>query len=148
MQPGPDDPNNPQQPPTPPGSYPPPPPLGDQSPYAQQPAYGAQQPYGTPPPYGPPGPTGASNTQGLVGMILGIAAIPLLCCLYLGLPVGIAAVILSWLGLQKANSGAATNRSQAMAGLICGGVAIVLGIAGLIYSIASGAWNVSNYMDR
>jgi hypothetical protein len=124
MQPGQDDPN--QQPP---GSFPPPPP-----------SYGAQPPYGA-------GPTPPQNTQGLVGMILGIAAIPLLCCFYLGLPVGIAAVVVSYLGLNKAKAGLATNRSQALAGLICGAIAVVLGIAGLIYSIVAGTWNMSSYSD-
>src|SRR3954453_1975211 len=119
MQPGPEDPYNQQQPPGPPGSYPPPPPYG-----APPPGYGGQP--------GGPGPN--NNTQGLVGMILGIASIPLLCCLYLGLPVGIAAVVLSYLGLNKVKAGVATNRGQALAGLICGAVAIVLGIIGLIVS--------------
>jgi hypothetical protein len=102
----------------------------------------------TPPPYyGPPpgpypgGPAGAQNTQGLVGMILGIAAIPLVCCFWLGVPVGIAGAIVSWLGLQKANQGLATNRSQAMAGLICGIVAVALGIISVVASVALGRWN-------
>jgi hypothetical protein len=102
----------------------------------------------TPPPYygPPPGgyPAGAQppqNTQGLVGMILGIAAIPLLCCFDLGVLVGIAGGIVSWLGLQKANQGLATNRSQAMAGLICSIVAVALGIVGVILSLAFGHWN-------
>jgi hypothetical protein len=101
-----------------------------------------------PPYYGPPqgGYPGSpqqppQNTQGLVGMILGIAAIPLLCCFYLGIPLGIAGGIVSWLGLQKANQGVATNRSQAMAGLICSIVAVALGIVGIIIAIAFGHWN-------
>ncbi|MFF5085087.1 DUF4190 domain-containing protein [Actinoplanes sp. NPDC000266] len=99
----------------------------------------------TPPPYyGPPGgdpvgpPAGNQNTQGLVGMILGIVAIPLVCCVYLGIPLGIAAAIVSWLGLQKANAGRATNRSQALTGLICGAVATVLGIGLLIWALTAG----------
>jgi hypothetical protein len=122
MQPGENDPN--QQPP---GSYPPPPPP-----------YGAQQPYAG-------GPAAPQNTQGLVGMILGIAAIPLLCCLYLGVPVGIAAVIVSYLGLNKVKAGVANNRGQALAGLICGAVAVVLGIVGLIVSIVTDAWSFNSY---
>jgi hypothetical protein len=163
MQPGPDDDpyNNPQQPPNPPGSYPPPgshpppPAYGDPAaPYsAPQPPYGAPQPpygdpaaqYGGQPGYPPP--AAPNNTQGLVGMILGIVSIPTLCCFYLGLPVGIAAVIVSWMGLNKAKAGIATNRTQALAGLICGGVAILLGVIGLIVSIARGAWNLSTYSN-
>ena len=100
----------------------------------------------TPPPYyGPPGgepggvPAAPENTQGLVGMILGIVAIPLVCCFYLGIPLGIAGAIVSYLGLQKANAGRATNRSQALAGLICGAVATVLGIGLLIWAITAGS---------
>ncbi|MBU2668755.1 hypothetical protein KOI35_35120 [Actinoplanes bogorensis] len=100
----------------------------------------------TPPPYyGPPGgepggvPAAPENTQGLVGMILGIVSIPLACCFYLGIPVGIAGAIVSYLGLQKANTGRATNRSQAMAGLITGAIGAVVGIGLLIWAIVYGS---------
>ena len=102
--------------------------------------------YGPPPGYPAGGPPAAPrNSQGLVGMILGIVSIPLLCCFLLGLPLGIAAAIVSWLGLQKANTGVATNRGQAMTGLICGAVATVLGVLLLIYAIVKGNWNVTSY---
>ena len=95
-----------------------------------------------PPYYGAPGgePVGQppQNTQGLVGMILGIVAIPLVCCLYIGIPLGIAAAVVSYLGLQKAKTGRATNRSQALTGLICGAAAAVLGIALLIWALTAG----------
>jgi len=82
------------------------------NPYAPQPGYGAQP----------------QNTQGLVSMILGIVAIPMLCCFYTGIPIGIAAAVLGWMGKQKADQGLATNRPQAMAGFILGIVAAALGI--------------------
>jgi hypothetical protein len=94
-------------------------------------------PYYGPPqgdPYGPP-PGGQQNTQGLVGMILGIVSIPVACCPYLGIPVGIVGLVFSWLGLKKASTGLASNRSQAMAGLICSAVGVVLGIVVLILGI-------------
>jgi H+/Cl- antiporter ClcA len=75
-------------------------------------------------------------------MILGIAAIPLVCCCGLGVPAGIAGAVVSWLGLQKANQGRATNRGQAMAGLICGGIAAVLGIISWVILLATGHWEV------
>lgn len=88
---------------------------------------------GGPPPGGQPTPGGGypgqpSNGLGVTALILGIAAIPLVCCFYIGVPLGIVAVVLGWLGKQKAERGEATNRGQAMAGLICGAVAVVLGI--------------------
>ncbi|HEY0001265.1 MAG TPA: DUF4190 domain-containing protein [Actinoplanes sp.] len=95
-------------------------------------------PYYGPPqgePYGPP--PGGQNTQGLVGMILGIISIPAACCPYLGIPVGIVGLVFGWLGLKKASTGLASNRSQAMAGVICSAVGIVLGIAMLILTVVS-----------
>lgn len=68
-------------------------------------------------------------------MILGIVAIPLVCCFYIGVPVGIAAVVLGFMGKQKADQGLATNRGMALAGLICGAVAIVLGILFVILAV-------------
>jgi hypothetical protein len=177
MQPGPDDPYN-QQPPPPWDAPPPPPPppYDQQPPYGQQPppygqqpppAYGTQPPpygqqpppaYGTqPPPYGQqPPPYGQqpfygpqpSNTQGLVAMILGIAAIPLLCCFYVGVPLGIAATVLGFLGKQKADAGQATNRGQALTGLICGIAAVVLGVGLGILSAVGQAVNFSDYYAR
>ena len=108
-------------------------PYGQPPPY--QDPYAAQQPYGTPPAYpnaGYPQPQGQQNTLGLVSMILGIASIPLVCCLYLGIPVGIAAVITGYLGRQKAAQGLATNDGQAKAGLICGAIGAGLGIVLII----------------
>ena len=107
-----------------------------------------------PPYYGPPqggypgGPAGSQNTQGLIGMILGIAAIPLACCCGLGIPLGIAGAVLSWFGLQKANQGQATNRGQAMAGLVCGAIAAVLGIIGwgILFATGNFHWNYYNNM--
>jgi hypothetical protein len=77
-----------------------------------------------------------SNTQGLVAMILGIVSIPLLCCLYLGVLTGIAAIVLGMQGKKKAEQGLATNRGQAQAGFILGIVAVGLGVLLLILSIA------------
>ncbi|MFJ6198453.1 DUF4190 domain-containing protein [Micromonospora sp. NPDC092111] len=111
-------------------------------PYGQQPSYqdpyAQQQPYGAAASYpgaGYPAPQGQQNTLGLVSMILGIASIPLLCCFYLGVPLGIAAVVTGWLGRQKAAQGLAGNDGQAKAGLICGAIAIGLAILLFILSI-------------
>lgn len=89
--------------------------------------------YGPPPgePVGPP-PAGNQNTQGLVGMIVGIISIPLGCCAWIGMVVGIVGLVFSWLGFQKANSGLASNRGQALTGLICSAVGVVFGLVMLI----------------
>ncbi|MFI1193205.1 hypothetical protein ACH4T9_08085 [Micromonospora sp. NPDC020750] len=107
-------------------------------PYGQDPY--AQQPYGAAPGYpnaGYPQAQGQQNTLGLVSMILGIASIPLVCCLYLGVPVGIAAIVTGYLGRQKANQGLASNDSQAKTGLICGAVGAGLGIVLFILGIVA-----------
>jgi hypothetical protein len=144
-----------------------------QDPYAQpqQPAY--QDPYAQQPPVsGTPYPTSGGayptsggaypasggaypaagygqgaqpqNTLGLIGMILGIAAIPLVCCFYIGLPLGIGAVVVSYLGLNKVKQGLANNRGQAMAGIICGASAVGLFVILIIASFALN-WSLSTY---
>jgi hypothetical protein len=66
-------------------------------------------------------------------MILGIVAIPLaFCCLYIGIPLGIAAIVTGWLGKQKAEQGLANNRGQAMAGFICGIAGVALGLLSIV----------------
>ncbi|MFF0317427.1 DUF4190 domain-containing protein [Micromonospora sp. NPDC005252] len=134
-----------------PYGQPPAAPYGQQpgAPYGQQPQdpygapqapYGQQQPYGGTPTYpnaGYPQQQGQNNTLGLVSMILGIASIPLICCLYLGIPVGIAGVVTGYLAKQKVAQGQASNAGQAKAGLICGAVGVGLGILLLIISIVA-----------
>jgi hypothetical protein len=96
-----------------------------------------------PPPPGSPAPTPGgqqNNTFGLLALILGIVSIPLVCCLYLGVPVGIAAVVLGFLGKQKADQGLANNRGMAIAGMICGAAAVVFAVLSLIAFFAFD-WN-------
>ncbi|MER7331369.1 MULTISPECIES: DUF4190 domain-containing protein [unclassified Micromonospora] len=132
------------QPPTSGQPYGQPPTSGQPSsgqPYGQQPypdPY-AQQAYPPPPMYpnagfAGKGPGQQQNTLGLVSMILGIASIPLVCC-YLGIPLGIAAVVTGWMGKQKAAQGLADNQGQALAGLICGAIGAVLGLLQIVLLI-------------
>ncbi|HEY7273680.1 MAG TPA: hypothetical protein VH502_13180 [Actinoplanes sp.] len=139
-----------------PGAYPPAgsePPPGYQQPAYQQPAYqqpGAYPPpgYETPPGAYPGGPGAASNTQGLVGMILGILSIPLACCGWGGIVLGAAGAILGYLGRKKADQGLATNRGQAQAALICGAVGFVLGVLILILSISFRNFDWTTYYNN
>ena len=108
----------------------------------------------TPPPYyGPPQgqpvpPAGGQqNTQGLVGMIVGIVSIPLACCAWGGIVLGVVGLVFSWLGLQKSNQGLASNRGQAMAGLICSAVGLVLGILILILSFSLQSFDWQHYVE-
>ncbi|MBM0235707.1 DUF4190 domain-containing protein [Micromonospora sp. STR1_7] len=114
-------------------------PYGQQQPH--QDPYGQQQPqYGGAPTYpnaGYPQAQGQNNTLGLVSLILGIASIPLVCCLYLGIPVGIAGVVTGYLARQKVAQGQANNAGQAKAGLICGAVGVGLGILLFIVAVVA-----------
>ena len=87
---------------------------------------------------------GQSNTFGLLSMIFGIISIPLLCCVYIGLPIGIAAAVLGIIGMNKANRGEADNKGMAIAGLVCGTVAAVGGLALIIISVA-GNFSLTRY---
>jgi len=119
-----------------------------QQPTSGQPAYGQpqyQDPYGQQPTsgqpypgagYGASGPQPQQNNLGLISMILGIASIPFVCICYLGVPLGIAAMVLGFLGKQKADQGLAANRGQAMAGLICGASALILTVLLVVLSVA------------
>jgi hypothetical protein len=127
----PQDPTAPPQPHDPYGQPPAAPQYGQQpyqDPYAQQQPYGAAQ-Y---PVTGYPQPQGQQNTLGLVSLIVGIASIPLACCVFIGIPAGIAGVVTGYLGRQKAAQGLADNDGQAKAGLICGAVGAGLGILWII----------------
>lgn len=124
-------------------------PYGGQQPYEQKP-YG-QNPYepsryGQYPsayaagPYGNPyAGTGPSNGMGLTAMILGIAAIPTLLLCGVGFIAGILAVIFGFIGGSKVRKGEADNGGQALTGIICGAVAIILGIAGLLLYVGMAA---------
>jgi hypothetical protein len=73
----------------------------------------------------PAGTGSPNNTFGVLALVLGIASLPLVLCFGIGLVSGIAAVILGGLGLHRVNQGQATNRGQAMAGLVCGAIAVL-----------------------
>lgn len=91
---------------------------------------------------GQPAPYGQNNTLGLVSLILGIASIPLACCFFIGLPLGIAAAVTGYLGKQKAEQGQASNRGQALAGLICGAVGAAIGILLIILNVVLSTINL------
>jgi hypothetical protein len=64
----------------------------------------------------------------------------LLCCLYIGIPIGIAAIVLGIIGVNRANSGEANNKGMSIAGIACGCSGALLG---LLWIIAIFAFNAS-----
>lgn len=68
------------------------------------------------------------NTLGLLALIFGIAALPLIFCFGLALPVGLAAVVLGALSLRGPDPAPSDqrwsgNRRQATVGMVAGGLA-------------------------
>jgi hypothetical protein len=68
-------------------------------------------------------------------MIFGIIALPLTgCCGILSIGFGIAGLVLGVIGMKNANAGA-PGKGQALAGMICGGIALLLAILLMIFSV-------------
>ena len=94
--------------------------------------------YGTPAPYGAPGygtPTygqayaAPENGQGTTALVTGILG--LLCC---GL-LSIVAIVTGRKGMALADSGRASNRGSAQAGMILGWIGVALWIVGVAFAI-------------
>jgi hypothetical protein len=66
-----------------------------------------------------------------LAMVLSFTLFPL------GGLVALAACILGAFAVERAQRGAATNRTHAVAGLICGGLALVLAI---VFTVRTGTW--------
>ncbi|MFI0736513.1 DUF4190 domain-containing protein [Streptomyces sp. NPDC021100] len=125
------------------------------SPYGPAyPAYGAAPqgpgPYPGPGPAHAPGPPGGSglpayygpmapmapavpdNGFGTAALVLGIVSLVLAVSVVLGLVLGVLAVIFGAVGRAKAVRGVATNRGQALAGLILGALGLAASVAVLV----------------
>jgi eukaryotic-like serine/threonine-protein kinase len=112
----------------------PPPPPGTAAPVGLRPTSGGT---GFPPPAytrpgfnpaAPPRPPAQQNILGTLAMIFGIGGIVFSICCYLALPMSVAGIVLGVLGMKKAADGMASNRSMALAGVVCG-------IAGAVLSV-------------
>ena len=93
-------------------------------------------------------PPGQHQNTGLAvaSLVLGIVGIASnCCCTLLGGALGIAAIITGFLALSQVKAGTAGGKGMAMAGLICGVAALVLGIGLLILSIVI---NVPSIMQQ
>lgn len=70
--------------------------------------------------------TGGSSGKGIASMICGILGLLLSCCLFLGIPLGIAAAVLGHLQLADCKkTSSASGKGFALAGLVTGYLAIV-----------------------
>ncbi|MDQ0933036.1 DUF4190 domain-containing protein [Streptomyces turgidiscabies] len=133
-----------------PGEPVPPPPIAPDgpgpSPYGS-PSYPSGAGYGHPqqPGYAGPG-YGWShmapqpmNGMGTASLVVGIVSVVFFCLWPLAITMGILAVVFGMVARQRARRGQATNAGQALAGIICGVVAIVLAVAIGVVIILSAA---------
>lgn len=132
----------------------------------QQPPQGyPQQPsQGYPPP--PPGPPAAgtyySNQQGysasgdkkdpfsITSMVTGIVGVPFICCWPIGLILAVIAIVFGSLSLSKIkkSNGALGGHGFAITGLVLGITVIVLIVALVGYSLATGNFHVGTYQSN
>jgi hypothetical protein len=85
--------------------------------------------------------------MGTTALVLGVVALTLVLLLLfspLGALLGLVAVLFGILGLMRANRGEADNRGQAVAGLVTGGIALLLGI---FFTISIGTWFSTHVAD-
>jgi hypothetical protein len=87
----------------------------------------------------PPSAAPVPRTNGLAvaGMVCGIIGLVLFWTFWLGIILGILGVIFGAIGMSRARAWAMTGRGMGLAGVICGGLAILLSIVwvGLIVAV-------------
>jgi hypothetical protein len=111
------------------------------------PPQGQGPPGGYPPSGGYPAATGRRNGVGVAALVIGVVALVLVVLLLfspLGVLLGLIAVVLGIIGLVRANRGEADNRGQSVAGLVTGGLALLLGI---FFTISVGTWFATHVND-
>lgn len=128
---------------------------GTQDPYGQQ-QYGQAPPYGQAQPYagaeygtspygaGYPVQSGASSGLAVAALVCGVLALLVSLCgfalipLVFSTPLGIAGLVLGSIAMSKVKQGTGGGRGLALAGLICGGAAVLLSIVWIVVIFASG----------
>src|ERR1700694_276214 len=117
----------PQTPPGAPGAYPPPPPP--------QPYSSGQYPGSYPPPppvpyagFTPPAPAGPKNGLGIAALVIAIVALVSVWSVFGGVILGRVAVIIGFAARGRVKRGEATNGGVAIAGIVLGLLAIVVGL--------------------
>ena len=85
--------------------------------------------YGGAPSYGSaPAAGSGSNPMAIVALVLGILSILTACFWFVAGPLGIAAIVLGFIGRGKAKRGEARQGGLAMAGLVTGAIGLILTI--------------------
>jgi membrane-bound ClpP family serine protease len=87
------------------------------------------------------------NGMGTTALVLGVVALTLVVLLLfspLGAFLGLLAVLFGILGIIRANRGEADNRGQAVAGLVTGGLALLVGV---VFTLSFGTWFATHVND-
>jgi hypothetical protein len=93
--------------------------------------------YGGAPSYGSaPAAGSGSNPMAIVALVLGILSILTACFWFVAAPLGIAAIVLGFLGRGKAKRGQARQGGLALAGIITGAIGLLLTIGLTIAGIS------------
>lgn len=81
-----------------------------------------------------------NQTLSIVSLVLGILSATIGCCCWLHVPLSIAAIITGIIGMQKVKAGTGGGNGMALAGVIVGGIVLVvytlLAFAGLAFNFA------------
>ena len=79
--------------------------------------------------------TGGRSGRALTAMILGIVSIPGALIAILGVILGIVAIVLGATARGEIRRDGLTNSGQAMAGIVCGSIGLLLGVANMIAGV-------------
>jgi uncharacterized protein DUF4190 len=94
------------------------------------------QPPQPPQPPVPPGVPGQTNGLAIAGMVCGILGLVLFWFPYLGIVLGILGLVFGVLGRNRAVQLGGVGQGMALAGIVTGGVAVVVGILWIIFIIS------------
>jgi hypothetical protein len=94
------------------------------------PPYRHPSPYGYPPPPNyPPAHAAPKNGLGIAALVLAVIGLLAVATVIAPIILGVVAVVIGFLGYGRAKRGAANNGGVAIAGIVLGGLAIVVGLA-------------------
>ncbi|WP_234307643.1 MULTISPECIES: DUF4190 domain-containing protein [unclassified Streptomyces] len=86
-------------------------------------------------------PLAPQNGVSTASLVLGIISLVIFCLWPVAIILGVLAVILGFVGRRRAKRGESTNPGQALAGIVCGAVGLVLGatLVVLIFTVWDGS---------
>jgi hypothetical protein len=87
------------------------------------------QPGGPPPYYAPPQPVAPKNGLGIAALVLAVVGLLGVATVFAPIILGAIAVVIGAVGRGRAKRGIADNGGVAIAGIVLGGLAIVVGLA-------------------